>query len=143
MGFIPSILRYWILTKHFVTSPISDCFNKLIYTEKYILNKLDSILNIISKNETSLEQLNNVLRDVYLGEQAYLIEDRIYFVDFIFNKFIFNGETWITDIEINQPERLKVAILNETLMDLLSIRVFDIMIQMINLDDVFRSINRL
>jgi len=107
------------------------------------LNKLDSILNIISKNETSLEQINNILRDVYLGDQVYIIEDKIYLVEFTFNKFIFNGETWITDIEINQFERLKNTIFDDELINILNNRIFEIMIQMINLDDVFRSINRL
>ena len=106
------------------------------------MNKLDSILNIISKNETSLEQINNILRDVYLGDQVYIIEDKIYLVEFTFNKFIFNGETWITDIEINQFERLKNTIFDDELINILNNRIFEIMIQMINLDDLFRSINK-
>ena len=50
----------------------------------YKMEKLDLILNRISRNKKSFQKLQKKVKGVFLGTQLYLIEEHLYDVDFVF-----------------------------------------------------------
>ncbi|MAM30299.1 MAG: hypothetical protein CMC13_14875 [Flavobacteriaceae bacterium] len=106
------------------------------------MEKLDQILNRISRSDKSLKKLQKKVKGVFLGSQLYLIEDYLYYVDFVFEKFLEVDGTWISDISINHPEKVKKAIFDNDLKELLNERIFEVLIQLTKTDNVFKIINR-
>lgn len=106
------------------------------------MQELDNILNKISKNKKSFKKLQTKLNGVILGSQMYLIIDEIYLVDFIFEKFIKINGVWISDISINESDRVKKAIYDKDLKELMNQRIFEILIQLTDISKVLRSINQ-
>tara|TARA_R110002072_G_scaffold59514_1_gene151471 strand:- start:53395 stop:53718 length:324 start_codon:yes stop_codon:yes gene_type:complete len=106
------------------------------------MEKLDQILNRISRSDKSLKKLQKKVKGVFLGSQLYLIEEHLYNVDFVFEKFLEVDGTWISDISINHPEKVKKAIFDNDLKELLNERIFEVLIQLTKTDNVFKIINR-
>lgn len=105
------------------------------------MEKLDQILNRISRNKKSFLKLQKKMKGVFLGSQLYLIEEHLYDVDFVFEKFIEVDGTWISDISINHSEKVKEAIFDHYLKELINQRIFDVMMQITKTENVFKVIN--
>ena len=105
------------------------------------MEKLDQILNRISRNKKSFLKLQKKVKGVFLGSQLYLIEEHLYDVDFVFEKFLEVDGTWISDVSINHSEKVKEAIFDHDLKELINHRVFDVLMQITKTENVFKVIN--
>ena len=106
------------------------------------MNKLNYILGRISKNPKGLDNLNKKLNGLFLGNQMYIIEDEIYPIDFVFEKFVKEKDSWFADISINESNKVKNAIFNIALKKLMNKRIYNILMQMTDISNVMKSINR-
>jgi hypothetical protein len=111
------------------------------------MDKLDSILNRLDKIPNGIDQLEEKIRGVYLGNKIYLIEEYLYDVSYIFSKFHKSKSGWISNIDIEikhhqeDSEKVMKAIFDEKLKELMNERVFEIIISITDISVVIKKIN--
>ena len=106
------------------------------------MRKLNKLLGDISKYPTSFKNMEMQLKGVHLSEDMIVDSDEtMRMIDYKFKGFIKgNNDTWIigVDIKTQDGEILDYKVNNQKL---LKERVYELLIQIFNVDGVLKKIN--